>query len=146
MDNRCASAANGRSIGFGQLKRKAAIGVLGDGDKVWNAASIDKFITDCVTRRLGCNHDNIKIAARRDLAIVNGKPMTKGKGCAFFDIGLNIFAVDFRLQLVWREDHDNIRAFDRVSCRFRIEPVGFNFLICRAVRAQTNNDVNAAIV
>ena len=71
--------------------------------------------------------------------------MTEGERCALFDVGFNIFAVDFGLPLIRRQHHDHIRALYGVGGCDTVETVCFDFLIGRRGRFQTDDDVHAAI-
>ena len=118
---------------------------MGNRDQIRNAAAVFKLVTNCVTRRFWRDHDDVQITARSNLTVMDGKAVTKGKGSALFDVWLNVFAVDFGLQLVRGQNHDNICAFNGIGSRFGRQAVSDDFLIGRAFRAQADNDINAAV-
>ncbi len=66
------------------MSRALPRGVLMDGDEAGDALALLILAPHCVTRPFGGNHDDVNIAGRIDLAIVDVETVGEGEGCAAF--------------------------------------------------------------
>jgi hypothetical protein len=99
-----------------------------------------------VTGRLGRDHHNVEIVARRHLAVVNIETVRECERCAFFDIRGDFFTVDLRDMLVGHQHHHKICAFDCVSDLLYVKTGFSRFLPGRAITAQAHGHFDAGIM
>src|SRR5699024_11015632 len=73
-----------------------------------NTAAADVFTANQVARALGSNHDDGNIFAWLDVSVANVEAVTEHEGCALFEVRSDLVGVQGALNLVGRQDDNNI--------------------------------------
>src|SRR5690606_20026978 len=93
LDDAGAAAAVGHGVGHGQVARLAG-NVLMDGDQVGHTAALAVGAANRVARSLGCDHDDVDVGARLDLAVVDVEAVGESQRSAGLQVGFDVVAID----------------------------------------------------
>ena len=77
-------------------------------DKARNAAALDEFVAHQVARPLGSSHEDIHVGGGDDLAVVDVETVGEHEISAFFEVRCDFGAIDGALQLIGKQDDNNV--------------------------------------
>ena len=75
--------------------------------------------------RLRRDHDHVEVGARHDLVVVDGETVGEGQGGTFLDVRLDFVVVESGLELVRRQDHDQVSSRNSFGNVCHLEAVSF---------------------
>ena len=112
LQNAGSRAADGQRIRQGHIQRLAG-GILLHRYQAGNALAFQILGTHRMAGALGSDHGHVHILRRFDASEMNVESMGEHQHIALFQVGLDIFLVHIRLQLIVDQNHDDIRLFGR---------------------------------
>ena len=99
-----------------------------------------------MTGTLGGDHDHASSARRLDETEVNGEPMSKEKGLALGQVGLDLVFVDLGLLHVGHPDHDDVGLASGLGHVDDLEAVLLGDLDGLAALIEADDDLAAAFL
>src|SRR5262245_49578449 len=119
--------------------------VLRDGQQAWHAGPALIFAANQMTGAFRRDHKHVDVRRRNDLLEVNREAVGDGQVFAGFELRLDLAFIDARSQFVRRQHHHDVAALGGVRYRQNLQPRRLGFGDRRAVGAQPDHDVAAAV-
>jgi hypothetical protein len=120
-------------------------GVLRHGDQGRGARPFDVQLAHAVAGRFGRDHAHVHKVGRRDLLVVNVEAVREHQGIARLEIRLDVLFVDFGLNGVRDQDHDDIGFGSRFSRRLGFEAIGDRLVPVVRAGHFSDDDFDAAV-
>ena len=95
------------------------------GDQAGDAAALQIFAAHGVAGALRRDHRHVEILARLDQVEVDVEAVGEQQGRALLEIGGKVIRVDFALQFVGRQHHDDIGPFGGLGHLHDLQPGAF---------------------
>ena len=143
-DPRPAAADAGR-IGKGNILGVAGR-ILMNGDQAGYTATLDEFVTHQVPRPLGSGHEDIDVSGGNDLGVVDVEPVGEHQVGPLFQFRSDFRPVDDALQLIGKENHDDIGLAGSGPCVEDLESGFFGLGGILAPHELANDDVQTALL
>ena len=94
--------------------------------KSWNTEAFFKSTANQVTRTFWCTHEDIYISRHFDKFKVDIETMSKSNGISSFQVRSDFCFVQFLLNFIWSQDHDNISQFSCFCYCVCVETIFFS--------------------
>ena len=145
LDDTGARDADGLAVGQGQLAGLAAH-VLVHRDQRRRASTLDKELTNAMSRRFRRNHRHVDILRRHHPSEADVEAVGEHQRLALLQVGLDRFLVELRLGRVRHEHHDDVSPLADLRRRADLEPGGFGRGLRLAALVQADANVDAAVL
>src|SRR6476660_4744938 len=141
-----ARARQAETLGIGQRDFLGIAGrVLLDRDQTRHAGALLEKLAEAVTWRLRGDHDHVDVLRRRHEAEAHREAMREEQRLAGAETILDRLLVDLALDLVRREDHDQIGLPGGVGNRDDLEAVGLGLCPALAALGQSDDHLHPAV-
>ena len=145
LNNARTTAADAACIRQRQIAGCAA-GVLGNRYQTRHTAAFQIFTAHCVARAFRRHHGDVKIGTRLNEVEMNRQAVGEHQRRAFADIIGDMLVINILLQLIRRQDHDDIGPSSGMGNRFDSNPLGFGFGGRGRALAQADANVSDAAI
>ena len=135
-----ACSADGKTVCQRKILCLAGV-ILLHSDQARSTLSCNIFGTDRMAGCLRSDHGNVNILRRNDAAVMDVEAMSEHEHIAFFQVRLDIFAVQLSLLLIIDQDHDDIRLLRSLSCCINFKALFFCPLPASGTLIQTDDNL-----
>ena len=112
-----------------------------NGDQAWHAAPLEIFAANGMAGALGRDHQHVEILAGFDQVEMDIEAMGEEQGRALLEIRGEIVGVDFALQLVRGQHHDDVRPFGGLGHFHHLQSGAFSLGCGGGALAQSHGHV-----
>jgi len=131
-------------VGLGQVPGLAGL-VLLHRNEHWNASTVDVLATNQVTRSLGSNHGDVDTSGRLDVAEADVEAVREEQRRALREVRGDRLGVHAALDLVRRQDHDEVGLLDGLGHRDDPEALSLGLGPGAAALCQSDPHVDAGV-